>query len=237
MDRIPEPELMADPEQVTAYAAADFGSSDQDFTDRVLGLLPDPACRVVDLGCGPGNISFRIAAARPAASVLGIDGAEAMVALAEQQRLAAAGAPQRLRFLRCDLADPALGRPPLAGGFGAVVSNSVLHHLHDPAVFWRAVRSLAAPGAVVVVRDLRRPDSPAAVEALVARHAADAPDILRRDYRASLLAAFRLEEVQQQLQDAGLAGWQVVPLEDRYLEVWGRITASPSDGTTAPAAQ
>lgn len=226
MDRTPEPELMADPDQARAYAAADFSVSDQAFAERVLALLPDVACRLADLGCGPGNISLRIAAARPDDSVLGIDGAAAMLALAEQHRRAAGAAG--VRFLQCDLADPTLQRPPLAGSFAAVISNSVLHHLHDPQVFWRAVRSLAAPGAVVVVRDLRRPESRAALDRLVARHAADAPDILRRDYHASLLAAFRVEEVEQQLREAGLEGWSVRPIEDRYLEVCGRFTASPA---------
>jgi hypothetical protein len=62
------------------------------------------------------------------------------------------------------------------------------------------------------------------VEALVQRHAADAPPVLQRDYRASLHAAFTPEEVRGQLRAAGLAGsLQVAPTDDRYLEVWGRL--------------
>jgi SAM-dependent methyltransferase len=114
--------------------------------------------------------------------------------------------------------------PALPGGFSAVVSNSLLHHLHDPAVLWGALRQLAAPGACIYVKDLRRPADAAAVEALVQRHAADAPPLLQRDYRASLHAAFTPEEVRGQLRAAGLAGsLQVAPTDDRYLEVWGRL--------------
>jgi hypothetical protein len=48
--------------------------------------------------------------------------------------------------------------------------------------------------------------------------------VLQRDYLASLHAAFTPEEVQQQLQEAGLADQlQVAALEDRYLEVWGQL--------------
>jgi SAM-dependent methyltransferase len=181
-------------------------------------------------------VTFPLAQVFPGAEVVGIDGAAAMLAIAGQRQRAAGVAGQRVRFLQLDLADRALALPPLAGSFSAVVSNSALHHLHDPAVFWAAVRHLGAPGAWVVVRDLRRPESPEALEAIVAREAADAPEILRRDYRASLHAAFRPQEVEQQLRAAGLTGWRVEPLEDRYLEVWGQLTASPGAGTTAPAA-
>ena len=109
-----------------------------------------------------------------------------------------------------------------------VVSNSLLHHLHDPAVLWRAVAELAAPGAFVYIQDLRRPASAEAVEALVADEMAGAPEVLRRDYRASLHAAFTVAEVHAQLERAALeqaclAGLQVAPRQERYLEVWGRL--------------
>ena len=65
MQRLPEPELMVDPAQVLAYAAADFSGGDQRTLDRIEALLSsasgraasDPAV-ILDLGCGPGNISL-----------------------------------------------------------------------------------------------------------------------------------------------------------------------------------
>jgi trans-aconitate 2-methyltransferase len=236
MDRIPEPELMDEAPQALAYAEADFSLTDQAFAERFLQLFPQPASRIVDLGCGPGNVSFRIAAACPDADVVGIDGAAAMLAIAAGRQRAAGVAAQRLAFLQLDLAADALAQPALAGSFSAVVSNSVLHHLHDPAVFWAAVRRLGAPGAWVYVKDLRRPQSTEALEVIVARETVGAPEILRCDYRASLHAAFTPQEVEHQLVGAGLSGLRVQPLEDRYLEVWGMLTASPAGGTTAPAA-
>jgi hypothetical protein len=85
------------------------------------------------------------------------------------------------------------------------------------------VAQLAAPGAFVYVQDLRRPASEAAVEQLVAASMASAPEVLRRDYRASLHAAFTPTEVAVQLQQAGLQGLRVDSLGDCYLEVWGRL--------------
>ena len=90
-------------------------------------------------------------------------------------------------------------------GYSAVVSNSLLHHLHDPAVLWQSVRQLGASGACVYIKDLRRPASAAAAEALRQLYLADAPAVLQHDYLASLHAAFTPEEVSAQLQEAGLA--------------------------------
>jgi len=233
MERVPEPELMDEPHQALAYAEADFAASDQAFTDWVLELLasppPNPAPRVLDLGCGPGNITFRLAAALPRSPVLGLDGAASMLALAERTRQALpAGSPHpRFHLATLPLPPGALPLPPgpFAPPYDVLVSNSLLHHLHDPAVLWSTVRQLAAPGALVVVRDLRRPPHPEALRALVARHAADAPPVLRRDYANSLAAAFLPQEVTAQLEEAGLSTLRVAPVEDRYLDVWGRLPA------------
>lgn len=232
MERICEPELMDDPHQAQTYAEADFEASDQAFSARILARLAtlppgEQPERIVDLGCGPGNITFKLAAALPQMPMVGVDGAAAMLALAERRR---AREPERwahLRFHQALLpldAHGLAGLPaPFAPPYGLIVSNSLLHHLHDPAVLWRAVRALGAPGALVVVRDLRRPLSPEALRELVERHAATAPSMLRRDYANSLAAAFRPEEVEGQLAAAGLAELRVEPVADRYLEVSGQL--------------
>ena len=224
MLRIPEPELMDEAGQVLAYAQADFAASDAAMVERLAQLCADdPGTALLDLGCGPGNISLLLASRWPAAKVLGLDGAPRMLAVA-RERLAGAS-PElaaRLRFDQALLPIAAAGE--LEAHFSAVVCNSLLHHLHDPAALWQTVALLGAPGAFVYIQDLRRPSSAEAVEALVAAEMASAPEVLRRDYRASLHAAFTPEEVQQQLEQAGLAAQlQVAPRQERYLEVWGRL--------------
>ncbi len=223
MERIPEPELMDGAAQVLAYAEADFAGSDQAMVERLVGLCHgEPGPRVVDLGCGPGNITFLLARRLPSITVLGIDGAPRMLALARERLAAVPELAARLQFQQALL--PLAQPGPLAAAFSAVVCNSLLHHLHDPGVLWQAVAQLAAPGAFVYVQDLRRPASPLAVEALVAAQMEGAPEVLRHDYRASLHAAFTPEEVVGQLKQAGLDGQlQVAPLQERYLEVWGRL--------------
>jgi SAM-dependent methyltransferase len=230
MQRRPEPELMDEAPQALAYAEADFSLTDQAFVESILERLQlraSPVERVVDLGCGPGNISFRLADALPSLPLLAIDGAAAMLAPALRRRQAAPDRWPLLRFLQAclPLEDGVLsGLPlPLQPPFQLLVSNSLLHHLHQPEVLWDALRQLGAPGSLVVLRDLRRPESPAALETLVARHASTAPPVLQRDYRASLHAAFRPEEVEEQLRCAGLSCLRVQAVEDRYLDVSGLL--------------
>jgi trans-aconitate 2-methyltransferase len=222
MERICEPELMDEPLQAEAYAAEDFSCGDLAVLERIAAL---PGLRgsgdgeglsVVDLGCGPGNITFLVARRWPEAAVLGIDGSAAMLAIAERRRLADPTAHRRVRFQRL-----VLPSSELAGPCSAVVSNSLLHHLHDPGVFWRAVKQLSGPDTSLYVRDLRRPANPSELEALVARHAGAAPEVLRRDYAHSLRAAFTTAEVIDQLEAAGLGWLEVREVDDRYLEIQG----------------
>ena len=74
-----------------------------------------------------------------------------------------------------------------------------------------------------------------AVDQLCERYVADAPEVLQGDYRASLQAAFTVEEVKAQLRDAQLDHLQVRELEDRYLEISGWIAGCQS-GLDQPSA-
>jgi len=228
MQRVPEPELMDGQAQVQAYAEADFSVGDAAVVERLAALattagveLAAPGALMADLGCGPGNISFRLVECYTEARVVGIDGAPAMLQVAEQRRLALGAAGGRLRFARHTLPSAELEHGDLAGRCIALVSNSLLHHLHHPAVLWHTARALAAPGAFLYLKDLRRPASPEAAGDLLALSLPEAPEVLQRDYLASLHAAFTPQEVEAQLAEAGLSGLQVAPLDDRYLEVWG----------------
>jgi trans-aconitate methyltransferase len=224
MERICEPELMEDVLQAEAYAAADFSCSDRDVLSRIEALLGTQGdgdgeeLSFVDLGCGPGNITLLLARRWPEARVLGIDGAAAMLAIAERRRRADPTGHPHLSFLQLVLPSEQLAEP-----CSAVVSNSLLHHLHDPGMFWDSVRRLVAPGSCIHVRDLRRPESDAVLEELVLRHAASAPELLRRDYAHSLRAAFTRTEVMAQLESAGLQELHILELDDRYLEIQGRL--------------
>ena len=223
MLRVPEPELMLDPAQARAYAAADFAEPHERFVallGQKLRALP-PAGSALDLGCGPGDPTLRLARALPGWQVEGVDGSPAMLALA-REAASAAGLAARVRFHEARL--PELPAALAGRRFELVLSNSLLHHLADSAVLWEAVRRCAASGASVFVMDLLRPPSVEAARALVDRYAASEPDVLRRDFFHSLCAAYRPDEAHGQLRRAGLDGLACEVVSDRHLLVWGSLS-------------
>jgi SAM-dependent methyltransferase len=218
MERIPEPELMDDGEQARAYALADFSEPHDAFVRHFQRLFPFFAegC-VIDLGCGAADVTIRFARAYPQATLLGIDGAEPMLQLG-REAVARAGLDSRIVLRRLRLPSAALN-----GDHDAVISNSLLHHLAEPAVLWRAMAQAARPGAPVLIMDLLRPASPEAALALVRLHAGDAPPVLARDFMNSLLAAYRPDEVRRQLRATGLMHLEVEVVSDRHWLVSGHV--------------
>jgi len=219
MRRITEPELMDDAVQAMAYAAADFSEPHGRIVEAFAGCFPDAELTgpVLDLGCGPGDISFRVAARFPGCTVLGVDGAAAMLRLAERRRSQEPVTGARVHFIEGLL--PGAPIPQL--NFAAIISNSLLHHLHDPAVLWQTIARYAHAGTRVYVTDLYRPQTPDAARRLVDIHAAGEPAILQRDFFNSLCAAFEPHEVRAQLHAAGLGELAVDLLGDRHLAVHG----------------
>ena len=226
MQRVPEPELMDDPQQVHAYAQADFSDGDQRTLALIETLLErfsslPQAPLFIDLGCGPGNITLPLAAAYPNAQLVGVDGAESMLGVAAQ-RSADRGLTVLWRHI--SLQDLQRGElPELVGRADLIISNSLLHHLHQPDLLWTLTRRLAAPGCRVLHRDLRRPESLKVARQLLERHLPGGPELLVRDFLASLQAAFEVQEVEAQLRAADLGGLSVCAEDDRYLVVSGLV--------------
>ncbi len=224
---------MDDAAQAAAYDAGDFEEPHRAFVERFAARFPDFKARrsghpgpggdvaddgdVLDLGCGPADVTIRFARAHPGARVVGIDGSPAMLALA-RRRVAAEGLGDRVALREAFVPDPGLGRRRYA----AVISNSLLHHLRDPADLWDTVRACTEPGGAVFVMDLSRPPDTATLERMVATCMAGEPEVLQRDFRNSLRAAYRPAEVKAQLAAAGLDSFTVEQASDRHLLVWGR---------------
>jgi 2-polyprenyl-3-methyl-5-hydroxy-6-metoxy-1,4-benzoquinol methylase len=218
MERVLEPELMDDPKQAEAYARADFVEENQGFVDRFKEYFPEfSQGKVLDLGCGPADIPIRFAKLYPACQVIGIDASAPMIQLGEQA-VKQAGLTDRIT-LRCERFEEVAG----ARIVDAVISNSLLHHLPNPLLFWQKLRQLVKPGAPVLVMDLLRPESSEAAQAIVDQYAANEPDILRRDFYNSLLAAFTEDEIGSQLARMNLTRLLIDIPDDRHWVVGGII--------------
>ncbi len=106
----------------------------------LLELLAEaPPLRVVDLGCGGGQLLAEIASAWPGVELAGID-------LSERQIEANRAAMPGIEWQSVDLELPDAIHPAQAGRFDAVVASEIVEHLHHPARFLRSALALAAPG-------------------------------------------------------------------------------------------
>ncbi len=218
MDRVLEPELMDDPEQAQAYALMDFSEENQHFIDEFCRRFPEFITgHVIDLGCGPADIPIRMVRALPACTVTGIDASLPMIRLGNDA-IAVAQLHKRVQ-LRCEPIQSVHLRTPA----DAVISNSLLHHLSSNADCWTTIKRLATPNAPILIMDLIRPESITAAQSTVDQYASHAPEILRRDFYNSLLAAFTLEEVSSQLTESGLGHFVITQPDDRHWIASGHL--------------
>ncbi len=208
--RVLEPEIMESEAEARAYDAMDHGEVNARFVDDLLALAPDLG-RVLDVGCGSAQIPIELCRRAPSARVLGVELGDAMIALARAnvERAALSG------VIRVDRAD-AKSLPYRDGSQSCVVSNSLVHHVPEPAAAFGEMARVLAGGGSWFVRDLLRPAGDDEVQALVARHAAGASTDQRALFDASLRAALTVDEVRALVAPLGVPASAVTQTSDRH---------------------
>ncbi|TGK82623.1 class I SAM-dependent methyltransferase [Leptospira noumeaensis] len=216
MVRIPEPELMEDPTQVESYDKADFETAHsfliRKFQDRLpQRFLPES---ILDLGCGPGDMSSRLYSQFPNANFTFLDGSEFMLDLCKKRidTLVSKKRYNKINFKK-ELVQDFVPEST----YDLVFSNSLLHHLLDPFEFWGAIQRSIHNDSFIFISDLIRPDSLNQTNQLVERYANNEPEVLKTDFYNSLLAAYRLEEVREMLEIVRLdQKLNLEPITDRH---------------------
>ncbi len=231
MQRVTEPELMTAPHQVKAYAEADFSLTEGNIISCLKKLLQENQIVVenetliIDLGCGPGNISEKLATCWPSSKVIGIDDSSEMLKVAKkrQENIKRVSELEGLVYVKKNLSSLAIGHSLFHKSADIVVSNSLLHHIHDPTIFFKALLNISKRGTLHFHRDLRRPISLDQVLLLQKKYLLNAPSILKRDFSASLEAAYTVKEVELEINKAGINNFNVIEVDDRYLDIKGVI--------------
>ena len=219
MERILEPELMDDMAQAKAYSEANFDTQHSkiiDLIDQVFGAV-EFSGEILDLGCGPGDVTFRIAHRFSKAKITGIDGSQAMISLAKKRQEREQLVKNRVNFIQAMV--PGVDIPRT--NYDLIVSTSFLHHLHQPDVLWQTITEHSRPGTKVFVADLCRAESKSAARQTVNESAKNEPEVLKEDFYNSLLAAFTPQEVENQLFRAGLHNLSVYI--DDYIIIQGEV--------------
>jgi 2-polyprenyl-3-methyl-5-hydroxy-6-metoxy-1,4-benzoquinol methylase len=130
------------------YAASDTLASlraraERNAFVRLLDLAIPPDARIVEVGCGTGQMSLYLA--RADRQVIGAD-------LTRQSLLLGADAARRFGVTQVQFIETDLRRPGLAlGAFDVVYCSGVLHHTPDPRGAFANVARLARPGGLIVL--------------------------------------------------------------------------------------
>jgi ubiquinone/menaquinone biosynthesis C-methylase UbiE len=209
LPRTLEPEVMDTAEEARDYDAMDHAGVNRVFAQDFLSTW-DGRGPVLDVGTGTAQIPIELCRYHAGITLVAIDLAEAMLDLG-RLNVQRAGFAERIRLERQD----AKQLPYADGAFGAVVSNSIVHHIPDPAGVFREIVRVRTAGGRVFVRDLLRPADEASLAQLVETYGGSEPHG-RQLFADSLHAALTLQEVQSMVGVLGFAADTVRQTTDRH---------------------
>lgn len=216
--RIPEPEIMDQSEQVIAYGKADFSKSHSEQVSWIRKFFPELApVRILDLGCGTGDITRRISDLYPNAQITAIDGSDGMISFAQAATKNSTNA-SNIKYFSARIP---LEEAFMRGKYDLIVSTNTLHHLSDTDAFWETIRLCSHSGTAVLITDLIRPNILQKVSELVEQRTGQELPVLKNDFFRSLCAAYRPEEIERQVHKI-LPWLNVLRMNETHMAVWGR---------------
>src|SRR5262249_62411985 len=127
LPRVVEPEVMDSAAEAIDYDAMDHAEVNRVFVADFLGQW-NGFGTILDVGAGTAQIPIELCRQHPSATVLAIDLARHMLDVGERN-VAAAALAERICMQLVD----AKRMPYADGSFAALVSNSIVHHIPEPA--------------------------------------------------------------------------------------------------------
>ena len=138
------------------YISTGGHATTEDLCAR-LGPALRPGVRVLDVGSGIGGAAFHLARDY-GATVTGIDLAEEMVAIAQDQA-ARLGMTESVTFLLGDVLET-----PFAEPFDIIWSRDAFMHIADKPRLFGRLHQLMAPGGHLIITDYARGKTPGSAE-------------------------------------------------------------------------
>lgn len=210
LKRVLEPEVMDSVEEARDYDQMDHATVNDVFVADLLAS-GEITGEVLDLGTGTAQIPVALCQQHDDCQVMAVDLAVHMLDLARYQ-IEVNGLVERIMLDHID----AKALPHDSDRFDVVMSNSIVHHIPEPAgVLAEAIRVVRSGGRLFF-RDLLRPESDESVQQLVSTYAGDANDHQRQMFDDSLRAALSLDEIQNLIAELGYNPEEVQATSDRH---------------------
>ena len=231
MERIPEPELMEKKEQVISYDEADFLEGELNLINQINHYLfinnisLDKKDLIVDLGCGPGNISEKLAIKWPNTEVVGIDGSKEMILRAEYNKSISTNQKKlkNLRYICSDIKGIELDNISPKKEINLLVSNSLIHHIIHLEDFFSTIKRLSNNTTINFHKDLKRPLNEKSALELKRRCSEEYNEVLTNDYYASLRASYTYKELNDFTVENDFSSLEVFEDGDKYLILYGNV--------------
>jgi ubiquinone/menaquinone biosynthesis C-methylase UbiE len=221
LERLLEPEVMDTEEEARAYDAMDHADVNRTFVTDFLAIWEGQG-PILDVGTGTALIPVELCRQDAEAQITGVDLAESMLAVGranvEKAKLAS-----RIRLVLQD----AKKLSSAEDSFAAVISNSIIHHIPNPAPVLSEMVRVVRPGGTLFVRDLVRPENETELHTIVQTYAANASEEQRALFAHSLHAALSLDEIRALVRELGYDSHGVHRTSNRHW-TWHALKGFPT---------
>ncbi len=216
IERTLEPEVMDSPDEAAVYDAMNHDAVNRLFVEELLAV-GDLGTDVLDLGTGTARIPIELCRQNDEIRILAIDLAYSMLDVAKIN-VEIANLADRITLGLVDAKEMEYED----GLFSTVMSNSIIHHIPEPATAIAQSVRVTKTGGLLFFRDLMRPESEADVDQLVQTYAGDESEHGREMFYNSLHAALSLDEIRSLVGPHGFDAESVQATSDRHWTWIGR---------------
>jgi len=216
LKRTREPEVMDSPDEAAVYDAMDHDAVNRLFVQDLLAV-GDLGTDVLDLGTGTARVPIELCRENEDVRILAVDLAYSMLDVAKIN-IEIANVADRITLGLVDAKEMEYND----GLFSTVMSNSIVHHIPEPAIVLAQSVRVTKAGGLLFFRDLMRPESSDEIDRLVNEYAGEESDHGREMFYNSLHAALNLDEIRDLVRPHGFDDESVQATSDRHWTWVGR---------------